>query len=262
MHPGAAVSLSNSFIQVVLLEASALVPGRMMARLVHIPYQLFQPNEFDSINVSARAFETPQGALPGTGRHQLARPPQYDPAYSPCARLHCARAPRPSRSSMAHRSGTQDMSAEFPRRRSSARESAISGKAARVGALWAALPSLARGDEKPKRDAPLRHPSRGRQFRDGLPSRLGRGSFSLGARAMPPHRVARVRASLSPIRGWAHASPVRAPACLPSCFIALQNTTGQRRRRAARLVLVAPSASGRRVSPRCATPFRAIAKPC
>jgi hypothetical protein len=34
----------------------------MMARLVHIPYQLFQPNEFDSIISRGRAFEMPEGA--------------------------------------------------------------------------------------------------------------------------------------------------------------------------------------------------------
>jgi hypothetical protein len=53
--------------EVIEVEASTLTPGRMMARLVHIPYQLFQPNEFDSITDRARAFEMPEGPSPGTG---------------------------------------------------------------------------------------------------------------------------------------------------------------------------------------------------
>jgi hypothetical protein len=52
---GVVVTRSKSSI-----KAGALVTGRMMARLVHFPYQVIQPNTFPSIIIRLRASEMPE----------------------------------------------------------------------------------------------------------------------------------------------------------------------------------------------------------
>jgi hypothetical protein len=250
------------------VEASPLVPRRMMARLVHIPYQLFQPNEFDSIIDSARAFEMPEEPSPK-------RRCSISGARARCS-ISGARAPQPTRSSisgarapqptrglvsgapasarppMGHRSGTQDVLAEFPARLDSVAP-AFAGHAPRAGAPH-------RGDPIPKPGALWQCP-----FSIRLPSRPACGIFSLRARATAPQRVPHRRAPLPPPPPQPRlgdARMVRAPACLPSCFIMLRNTSHRRRGRTAQLVLGVLLVLPRRICYLHASASRPMGKPC
>jgi hypothetical protein len=276
------------------VEASPLVPRRMMARLVHIPYQLFQPNEFDSIIDSARAFEMPEEPSPkrrcsisgARARCSIsgARAPQPTRSSISGARapqptrssISGARAPQPTRSSisgarapqptrglvsgapasarppMGHRSGTQDVLAEFPARLDSVAP-AFAGHAPRAGAPH-------RGDPIPKPGALWQCP-----FSIRLPSRPACGIFSLRARATAPQRVPHRRAPLPPPPPQPRlgdARMVRAPACLPSCFIMLRNTSHRRRGRTAQLVLGVLLVLPRRICYLHASASRPMGKPC
>jgi hypothetical protein len=68
------------------IKAGVLVAGRLIAHLVHISYQLFQPSTFDSIIIRPRA-----GEMPG-GKSAL----------------------KPGRHAMVHGNGTSEPAAEFP----------------------------------------------------------------------------------------------------------------------------------------------------
>ena len=91
MRPGVAAARSDP-----MAKRRTLAPGRMLARLVHISYQLCQPEMLPSITSGCRACEMPAAASLETGRHRMGhgngtpdegaefpRHPQFFPAVSP-----------------------------------------------------------------------------------------------------------------------------------------------------------------------------------
>lgn len=220
----------NSFIKAI--KARPFVVGRMMARLVHIPYQLFQPNAFDSTALLPRAFKMPRATPSGTGRHP-----------------------------MVHGSRTPEMLAEFPRpyipwtfssksprsREELAAVRASSAIARGRGGSRAAVAKLARpygtrtavsiSLHLPRPESRMRARSFGHVVSCRLPSCPVCGTFSLRSRAMAPDTVASKQVPQRVSGGCRALGPVRAPACLAVRFTLLRNTTPSLDVLSARLVL-------------------------
>jgi hypothetical protein len=227
------------------VEASTLVARRMMARLVHIPYQLFQPNEFDSIIDSARAFEMPEAPSPETELFYFRR------AGAPTrAAVFLARGrPNPLAVSFLALPRLHDLRWDTAAVRETSRPNSLLG-----WIRWRPFSGDAAPGGTPHRGDPIPKPGALWQcpFSIRLPSRPACGIFSLRARATAPQRVPHRRARLPPLPRPSrpgNARTVRAPACLPSCFMMLRNTSLRRRGRTARLVLDVPLVHPRRICP-------------